>query len=503
MRWSWMLVVATLLAACGDDDAVTAQSAVLPTVAETSDIRIASTGQLTTPYIHRLNLVGQRLPALKTLTYTIAPKPGSASKPVRVTHTLAALRDGGRFPTSRELALPVFGLYAGYDNQVSVTIGFADASVQRLDVTISTTTPTQLHPAYAAPVRIMPRAPGRALGFDFFLVKSNVGSPLIIDTDGEVRWMATGVPTGFASMMRGNSIVIGDRAAPLVHHLELDGSVSTAPLMNPTFTQFHHNVDAGRTAFLGEFDTADDIESIIAEFEVDGSILKEWHFATIFSDYMSAQGDDPAAFVRREVDWFHTNAATYDPRDDSLLVSAREHFVVKVDYDTGEILWLFGDPTKHWASFPSLRAKALTLAPGGLYPIGQHATSITQDGLLMLFNNGYASLNQPAGAPAGANRAYSAVSAYRIDEVNRTATEEWRFEYAQSILSLVCSSVYEAPDRSLLISYAYADNGNRARIVGLDPDRQVVFDLQYENNRTGCGISWNAVPVALDAVSYE
>ena len=79
--------------------------------------------------------------------------------------------------------------------------------------------------------------------------------------------------------------------------------------------------------------------------------------------------------VRPPNDWFHTNSAIYDARDDSLIVSAREHFVMKIDYETGAIRWVLGDPTKYWYQFSSLRAKALTLDSGGLYPIGQHALS--------------------------------------------------------------------------------------------------------------------------------
>jgi hypothetical protein len=148
----------------------------------------------------------------------------------------------------------------------------------------------------------------------------------------------------------------------------------------------------------------------------------------IFSAYMSGAGDDPALFVRPGIDWFHMNAAVYDVRDDSIIVSSREDFLVKIDYRTGAIKWILGDPTKYWYTFPSLRAKALTLDPGGFYPVGQHAPSITSDGLLMVFNNGLFSANQPVGQPRGENRTFSVVSAYAIDDANRTAREAWRFD---------------------------------------------------------------------------
>ena len=44
------------------------------------------------------------------------------------------------------------------------------------------------------------------------------------------------------------------------------------------------------------------------------------------------------------------------------MVSSRENFVMKLDYHTGNIIWILWDPSKYWYTFPSLRAKALTLA---------------------------------------------------------------------------------------------------------------------------------------------
>ncbi len=217
---------------------------------------------------------------------------------------------------------------------------------------------------------------------------------------------------------------------------------------------------------------------------------------------MTSRGDDPAMFVRPAVDWFHVNASTYDPRDDSLIVSSRENFLMKVDYATGDLIWLFGNPTKYWYRFPSLKAKALQLVDGGLYPIGQHATSITSDGLLMVFNDGYPSVNQPAGAPTGAFRPYSSVSAYAIDESSMTAEEVWDFDDGKALDSRICSSAYEAAEKSVLVDYAVADGGTEARLMGLDANQDVVFESSYVN-QASCNTSWNAVPVPLDNMRFQ
>jgi hypothetical protein len=120
----------------------------------------------------------------------------------------------------------------------------------------------------------------------------------------------------------------------------------------------------------------------------------------------------------------------------------------------------------------------------------------------MMFNNGYQSGNQPVGAPAGDFRTYSAVSAYRIDETAKTATEEWRFDNDQSINSRICSSAYEVTDHSLLVNYSVASEGTRVRVLGLSPTHDLVFDLEYLN-QGGCNTSWNAIPIPLEDLTIE
>ena len=145
---------------------------------------------------------------------------------------------------------------------------------------------------------------------------------------------------------------------------------------------------------------------------------------------------------------------------------------------------------------------SLTLEGGGLVPIGQHATTIAPDGNLLLFNNGTPSFNEPAGAPAGAKRKYSAVSSYVVDEFHRTVQQAWSFDYGQTLRSPLCSSARQVSDGSVLVDYAQADNKKHARLVGLNPSHQVVFDYEYAN-ANACNTAWNAQPIALDSLTFQ
>lgn len=459
------------------------------------------------PFIKLVHLTDSDISTVTGVDYTIAPKPGSVSKPVHVEYSMSALASRG-YVAGNSLTVPVFGLYAGYQNQVAVELERRSGGATLLQLSI--TTPDYVDPTgiYSHPNIVTRRAPDSTLGFNFMFIKSALGSPVIIDTDGAIRWAAPGVSNALSSTFTGDEFIIGDPGSPTFRRLRLDGRISDAEeLPSSTYTDFHHDIDAGKSGFLGEVDAASggvkSIESNIIEFQDSSviSIQNHWDLAAILTAYMSSQGDDAAAFVRPGVDWFHSNSAIYDPEDDSVIVSSRENFVIKLDYKTGDIIWILGDPTKYWYTFPSLRAKALTLLPGGLYPIGQHALSITPDGLLMLFNDGLGSINQPAGAPPGENRNFSAVSAYSIDENSMTAQNTWNYDAGQTISSPVCSSAYETADRSILVDYAVADNLTEALLVGLDSNHSVVFEFEYPTS--SCNTSWNARPIALDDLKID
>ncbi|MCW5656397.1 MAG: aryl-sulfate sulfotransferase [Burkholderiaceae bacterium] len=493
------MLVATLLffASCGGGD---------ESQARTSDIASVGGRAGPTAFIHFVDLRGQSLRNVTAVRYSIEPKPGAVSRSVGITYSKSALSGRGYVaPDGDAATIPVFGLYAGHLNRVSLNFAFEDGSSQTLIADLVTPAYSDPSGVYGSPTFVKRRAAGSALGFDYFAIKSGLGSPVVVDTDGEVRWIAQGISSGVSAALDGNAFVIGSQTSRNFQRLEFDGSISQGTLAQTNYTNFHHNIDRGKRGLLAEPDALSNgvrnIEAIVAEFDAAGNILKEWDFSLLIERHMRNQGDSPELFVRPGIDWFHVNASTYDPRDDTIIASSRENFVIKVDYETGGIVWIFGDPSKYWYTFPSLRAKALTLEPGGLYPIGQHATSITSDGLLMLFNNGLQSLNQPVGAPAGGSRTYSTASAYAIDPTSRTAREAWRFDYGAAIRSDICSSVYEAGGQSLLISFATANQRTRARLVGLNAAREVVFDFEYPT--TVCGTSWNALPVDFHDMQFR
>lgn len=489
-----------LIPGCGGEDAAP------DSLAGSSGAVVADSTPGASPFIAVVRLEGRNFDSLEAVRFRIEPRSGTASAPVTAHYAAAYLRRRGYLVADDALEVPVFGLYPDATNRVQLTLGYSDQSELLLTLDVASAPFNDAQGVIANPVRKVARRPGSRLGFDFFLMKTAFAGPVVVDTDGYVRWALAGPLNATSSAFTDMGFVVGAPNAPILRRIELDGAQSQVPLQSETWRGFHHNIDPGREGLLVEVNTVVDgvsnLMSTLAEIAPDGTILREWDVAAIFESWMLGQGDDPAAFVRRGRDWFHMNSATYDARDDSLIISSREHFLVKIDYDSGEPRWILGDPEKYWHTFPSLQSIAMDLV-GGSYPLGQHSPSIASDGTLLAFDNGTPSFNQPLGAPQGDSRVHSGAVAYAIDDAGNFAQEAWRFDYAQSILSDVCSSAYEAADGSLLVTWSVADQGATARLVGLDELHEIVFDLEYSNWSPLYPVAWNAVPVPFEALSFE
>jgi arylsulfate sulfotransferase len=456
-----------------------------------------------TPFIRFVHTSVSNVAGFEFAQFLIWPKAGSDTRPVKARYSRSYLEARGYFdPQTGSLTVPVFGLYAGRPNRVMITLGFDDRvhRIKRFAVTI--TTPAYNGGTYSNPTVIQSRLPGTTLSYDFILLKNYAqnNTPIIIDTDAEIRWVGT-AGVGVANcILFDNAFYVTSEGTSLLR-TEFDGVTTlVANYSGIGVTGFHHNIDPGRDGMIIDVNTVAQTESVNIEVDAAGNVLRIWNLADIISAAMIAGGNDPSEFVYpAPTDWFHNNACAYRGSDNSLIVSSRENFVIAVDYDSGAIKWILGDPTKHWYEFSSLRAFALTLAPGTLPPIGQHSVSVTSDDQLLLFDNGTGSNFQQ---PPGETRTYSAPRKYQIDLGAFEATETWHYYPDPSVYSPYCSSVYEDGPDNYLIDYTLGGPFVYTGIVGLDAQGNVAFNYQYEEQYF-CGTAWNAIRIHWEDVKLE
>jgi hypothetical protein len=478
---------------------------------QADDTTITITGHTAgaTPFISKLTLNVSNTAVLKNIQFAIDPKPGSVTRPLSGTYSNQYLVERGfEHPpaVNSEVIVPVWGLYAGFQNIVRLTYSFMDGSSKQAVTSITTASFDDQGCGYNTPTKLQPRTNSTQLSYDYWFDRSACGdySPIILDSDGALRWVSP-VPTLnalFAASTFFDNAVYKSSQAQLIR-IELDGLVLVvADYSSLGAVHFHHNIDPGKTGLLMEPDTTSYFESTIFEVDSnDGHVLKTFNMANIISAAMIAGGDDPSQFVfPTPTDWFHNNGAVYNRADNSLVVSSRENFVICLDYDTAAIKWILGDPTKKWHQFASLRKFAMGVAAGSLPPIGQHAPSITFDQGLLLHDNGQQSQFQN---PPGEQRDYSSPRKYSLDLVANVATEVWNYPLNQSLFSPFCSSIYEDAPFNYLIDEAIVTSSGPntlAQFHGLDADGNSIFYYQYPT--VGCNTAYNSLPIHLENAKF-
>ena len=477
---------------------------------QADDTTITITGQTAgaTPFISKLTLAVSNTAVLKSIQFTITPKPGSVTRPLSGTYSNDYLVSRGfEQPPGTGITLPVYGLYDGFVNTVTLTYRFLDGSSKQAHIPVPTTTFNDPC-GYKNPTIVQGRA-HTDLSYDYIMVKGQCSnfSPAILDTDGALRWVGTAGISDEVSIFFDNAVYIAH--GPKLYRIELDGAFTLlADYSSLGVADFHHTIDRGKVGIILEADTAAALESLIIEVDGSGHALKQWNMVDIITAAMIAGGDDPTLFVHPLApfpgDWFHNNACAYNRADDSLLISSRENFVICLDYKTSAIKWILGDTTKQWFQFPSLRKFALALAPGSLPPIGQHAVSITYDQNVLVLDNGEMSLGH---TPPGVQRTFSSPRKYKLDLNAKVATEVWNFEMGQSIECTFCGSVYEDAPLNYVVDYPFI-HGTTAptvsELLGLNAvgnaAGETIFAYRYPG--VGCTTAFGTIPLHLENTKF-
>jgi len=355
---------------------------------------------------------------------------------------------------------------------------------------------------YDNPTIVQARTNSTDLSYDYIMVKGDCSyfEPGIVDSDGALRWVGTANLASGSVLLFDNAVYLGH--GPLLTRIELDGAFTLlGDYSSLGIVNFHHNIDRGKFGIILDATTTTYLGSTLIEVDASGTVLKRWDMADIISAAMIAGGDDPNQFVyAAPIDWFHINGCTYNRADDSLIVSSRENFLICLDYETSAIKWILGDPTKKWYEFPSLQQFALTLGPGSLPPIGQHAPSITYDQNLLILDNGLQSVFQ---VPRGEQRDYSSPRKYEVDLNAKIATEVWNFEQGQSLWCPFCGSVYEDGPLNYLIDYSFENpvgQNAHAHLLGLNAADETIFSYRYP--AISCGTIYRAIPLHLERTKF-
>lgn len=315
--------------------------------------------------------------------------------------------------------LPVYGLYAGRDNDVQVMVG-----EKTIDLQIKT---TSLPKDMPIPTEIKAQKDKLANELYFFTPSSD-GYTVAYDVNGDVRWyLTTDATWEIGRLKNGHLLVSSERLlnppyyTAGLYEIDLLGKIYKEYKLPGGYHHDYFELENGNLLVASDdFDSeAGTVEDIVVEIDQKtGNIVKEWDLKDILN-MSDGQMEDWSAY-----DWFHNNSVWYDKKTDSITLSGRhKDAVINIDYKTGDLNWIIGDPT-NWGK---------KYQPYFFTPIGeiewqwaQHAAMITPEGYVFILDNGN-NKSKIKAEYVPADKSYTRGVMYKIDTDDMTIEQIWQY----------------------------------------------------------------------------
>lgn len=343
-----------------------------------------------------------------------------------VTLTVKGKEAGGdishTFPGNMIHILPVYGLYADYENQVELIM----SGGQRETIIIK----TEPLPA-EVPVPTFCKENKVHMGNNvIFLTQTSKADALACDFRGDVRWYLTiNICFDMKRLANGHLLVGTDRLIKLpyyvsgVYEMGVHGKIYREYRLPGGYHHDTFEMEDGNILMLTQIPDRDTVEDVLVLVDRStGEIRRTWDYKKLLPyDCASTYSGSASAH-----DWFHNNAVWYDKATDSITLSGRhQDAVINVDFKTGELNWILGDPE----GWPREYVEKYFFQPIGEpfeWSYEQHGVVVCPDGDIMMFDNGHYRSKVKENY-SKARDSYSRGVKYHIDRENMTIEQVWQY----------------------------------------------------------------------------
>ena len=399
------------------------------------------------------------------------------------------------FNKTKRHVLPVLGLYGDFDNTVEIELYRGQKhSINIKTEPLSSDVPklvsmkTTYHYLRDQMIFVSPALTDLATAFDY---------------KGDVRWHLN-IPTVFdiKRAKNGNILIGTHRLLKLpyymsgIYEMTMIGKIIKEFSIPGGYHHDHFELPNGNLLVLTEDLQSETVEDMCVMIDRDtGEILKTWDY----KDFL-----DPNKVARSgswtDEDWFHNNAVWYDEKTDSLTLSGRHiDSMCNIDFDTGKLNWIIGDPEGWPEEYQKYFFKPVGHDFDWQYE--QHANVITPNGDVMCFDNGHFRSKIPEKRILNKNN-FSRGVRYKINTDDMTIQQVWQYgkERGQEFFSqYICNVEYYKEGHYMVhsggIQYYGKDASEQfAALMQDDPmvktrsitvevlDDEVMLELEVEGN---------------------
>ena len=383
--------------------------------------------------------------------------------------------------------LPIYGLYADYNNKVDISYTLSDGKKITKQVEIQT---DKLPDDFVLPTSV--KKDSSKLNNDlYFFTPSSKGYTCAYDVNGDVRWyLSNNAVWDNTRLKNGHMMVSTERLVNSPYYMT---GLYEIDLLGHIYNEYslkggyHHdyfelsngNLLVASDDFNNESGT---VEDYIVELDrTTGNIIKTWDLKDILNM------EDGKSENWSNYDWFHNNSVWYDEATNSITLSGRhQDAVINIDYTTGKLNWIIGDPT-NWSS----EYQKYFFTPVGEdfeWQWSQHAAMITPEGYVFIFDNGN-NKSKDSSKYVDATNSYSRGVMYKIDTDKMTIEQVYEYgkERGSSFYSPYISDVdYLSKNHYIIHSggIVYVDGKNSNQPAGFSSNTTLKSDtVEVLNNK--------------------
>lgn len=326
-----------------------------------------------------------------------------------------------RFPAECTHILPIYGLYAGCTN--TVTIRLSSGRSAQVEITTEAL-------ADAVPKAINCTASPHYLQDELiFLTAAMQAVPAGYDSQGQVRWYCSvNLSYDLKRLPNGHLLVGTERLVKLpnyvtgLYEMTMCGKIIKEYRFPGGYHHDHFPLPDGRLLVLTQDLYGQTVEDkCILVDQHTGEIQRTWDYKDLLPQYPTGGSGS-----QDEHDWFHNNAVWYDQPTNSLTLSGRhQDIIINVDFDSGQLNWILGDPQ----GWPQELVEQYFFTPIGEpfeWFYEQHGCVVLPDGDIMLFDNGHYRSKDPLHYRLNKDN-YSRGVRYHLDLSSRTVRQVWQY----------------------------------------------------------------------------
>ena len=315
--------------------------------------------------------------------------------------------------------LPIYGLYAGVENEVVISIGDKEKTLK-----IKT---DELPNDIILPTKVT-KDESKLTNDLYFFTPSSRGYTCAYDVNGDVRWYLDERAIWEVNRLKNGHLLLSTER--LVNTPYYSTGLYEMDMLGKVYTEYslpggyHHdyfemengNLLIASDDFDNEYGT---VEDYVVELDRDtGNIVKTFDLKDILK-MEDGKGEDWI-----EYDWFHNNSVWYDKKTNSITLSGRhQDAVININYDSGELNWILGDSTNWSEEYQKYFFKPLGDTE---WQWAQHAAMILPNGNVFVFDNGN-NKSKNKDEYVSAENSYSRGVIYKIDTEDMTAEEVWEY----------------------------------------------------------------------------